>query len=379
EAFKECRGTPRIQHYLMLLQDVFNDFSKEGEGELDKMVLMDLMGAVLKASISPLTYDEFSSELRKMGEKKASRGEPSASVDVADFLDLWAQDLPSAVRIYRGGARPSISYRLLDPSHMASPIFEGVHSSLLMSGTLYPMKMYRDLLGLETRRTILKEYLSPFPKSNRPIFMDKGITTKFSERGGEMYDMLASNLGKYISRVPGNVAVFFQSYGMLQEVGGRLDTGTKDRWTESSEATKEEKDLLLGRLLRAKKGEGMVVLGVMGASMAEGIDYKDNALEMVVVVGIPLAPPNLETKLLTEFYTNLFGEDEGVYYGEIQPAMNKVLQAAGRAIRSAEDRAVVILMDNRFGWHRYKKCFPHDFNITPTLDVEQAIEDFFSA
>ncbi|MCK4717710.1 MAG: hypothetical protein KAT70_03485, partial [Thermoplasmata archaeon] len=378
EAFKECRGNKRLQHYLMLIQDIFLDFSEEGEGKVAKGLLPDMMEGVLKAAIDPLTYDEFADSLRQVGDKKAMIGEPSACIELADFLDLWVTDFDSTVRLYRGGERPSLIYRVLDPSHMARPIFDGIYSSLLMSGTLFPMKMYRDLLGLEPRRTVLKEYSSPFPKKNRPVLVDKTATTRYNERGEDMYCLIADNLRQYIGRVPGNAAVFFQSYGLLNEIGNRLNVRPKDRWAETPEMTKEEKDSLQGRLMRTKKEKGMVVLGVMGASLAEGIDYKDNALDMVAVVGLPLAPPTLETKLVIEFYTSLFGEEEGEYYGYIQPAMNKVLQASGRAIRSSEDRAMVLLLDKRFVWGRYRKCFPKDFRIWDEEDIKGSVEEFFA-
>lgn len=407
EAYRECRGQLRIQRHLEALRDFFEKMNRKagynpmkvveedspdervqsveaagkkesGEFLVEKEELVDFVERSLRGTLSYLTYDEFSMLLRSVGEKAAAAGATSASVEIADFLDKWKEDRESAVRFFRGGPYPRLTYRVMDPSLLAREVFAGVHASLLMSGTLYPMEMYRDLLGMENRRTVLKEYPSPFPRENRPVIVDASVSTVYRERGEEMYRTIASHLSEVLAGVPKNAAIFFPSYQVLEEVNRYLEVYPKRRWVEQQGMKKEEKDLLLDRLLEEKKsGEGMVVLGVMGASLAEGVDYRDNALDLVAIVGFPLAPPTLETALMVDFYKDRFGEEKGELYGYVQPAMNRVLQAAGRAIRSAEDRAVILLMDNRFLWKRYRRCFPEDFQPKRVKDVAAFVRDFF--
>ncbi|HDM36611.1 MAG TPA: hypothetical protein ENG09_05100, partial [Candidatus Syntrophoarchaeum butanivorans] len=114
-----------------------------------------------------------------------------------------------------------------------------------------------------------------------------------------------------------------------------------------------------------------------GGPCAEGVDYPANALDGVVIVGVPRSPPSLEVKSLIEYYEKKFRR--GYLYGYIYPAMNRVLQAAGRCIRSEEDRGVIVLMDDRFGMRKYLNCLPPEWRVIVSDDWEELIEEFFYA
>ena len=133
------------------------------------------------------------------------------------------------------------------------------------------------------------------------------------------------------------------------------------------------------RLFRAlEKAEGKGLLwGVQGGSMSEGVDYPDNLLESVVVVGVPLAPPSIEVEFLKKYYDKKFGSGKGEDYGYLFPAMNRVAQASGRAIRSETDRAFIVLLDDRFGEGRYRKYLPPDLLPRETNDLRKEAEGFF--
>jgi DNA excision repair protein ERCC-2 len=120
---------------------------------------------------------------------------------------------------------------------------------------------------------------------------------------------------------------------------------------------------------------GAVFMGVTGGSFGEGIDLPGKFLNGVVVVGVPLDSPDLETKSLIEYYDKLYGA--GWDYGYIFPAMNKVVQAAGRAIRSETDRGVVALLDERFVWTNYFKCLPTSWKVIVTKNPIERIKKFF--
>ncbi|MCK4265833.1 MAG: hypothetical protein KAX31_01030, partial [Thermoplasmata archaeon] len=112
-------------------------------------------------------------------------------------------------------------------------------------------------------------------------------------------------------------------------------------------------------------------------SLSEGIDYKDNLLSCVAVVGVPLAPPSLEQTQLERYYDRKFGPGKGKEYGYTSPAMNSVLQAMGRCIRSETDRAVVLLMDLRYGDARYLGYFPEDIRVRRSKELKKELEGFF--
>ena len=106
------------------------------------------------------------------------------------------------------------------------------------------------------------------------------------------------------------------------------------------------------------------------------MDFPGRMLDCVVVVGLPLEKPTLETEALINYYDFKFGR--GWDYGYIYPAMNRALQAAGRCIRSETDRGVIVLMDDRFNWRNYRKCFPRDMKSIITEKPEMYVKKFFT-
>ena len=116
------------------------------------------------------------------------------------------------------------------------------------------------------------------------------------------------------------------------------------------------------------------MLGVQAGSFSEGVDLPGNYLNAVIIVGIPLEKPELETKALIEYYDKKF--NAGWNYGYIYPAMQRCMQAAGRVIRSENDRGVAIFMDERFLWGNYRKFFA-DIDFVITDKPEKLISSFF--
>ena len=123
------------------------------------------------------------------------------------------------------------------------------------------------------------------------------------------------------------------------------------------------------------KEQGAVLLGVSSGSFSEGIDLPGDYLKSVIVVGLPLAKPDLETKQLIEYYDMRFGK--GWDYGYVYPAMIRTIQNAGRCIRSKEDKGVIIFLDERYRLQNYFKCFPKDWQMKITRMPIALIEEFF--
>ncbi|UCD92956.1 MAG: hypothetical protein JSV43_03315 [Methanobacteriota archaeon] len=120
------------------------------------------------------------------------------------------------------------------------------------------------------------------------------------------------------------------------------------------------------------------MMAVLGGSLSEGVDFKNNLLHSVVIAGVPISPPSIENKALMDYYSEKFGREKGFEYSFIYPAINKVLQAAGRCIRSEKDKAVIFLMDQRYAQSRYSRCLPESFGFTVSSDVGGEVEKFFS-
>jgi len=275
------------------------------------------------------------------------------------FYEQWMKDSNAYLRtVKKTKTGTLIESKCLDPSIATGEIFKQAHSVILMSGTLKPGKMYRDILGLKKEDTIIKEYSSPFPKTNKLNIIQKDVTTKYEKREEKEYEKIGKRLTETIESTPGNTAIFFPSYKMLDRITPYINFDKEVIKQENGLNAKETKKLI--EKFKSKAKEGAVLLGVTGGSFAEGIDFPGEHLLTVAIVGIPLQEPNLETTALIRYYDLKFGM--GWDYGYIFPAMSKAIQASGRVIRTEKDRGVSIFLDERFTWKKYGKAFPNDFN-----------------
>ena len=246
----------------------------------------------------------------------------------------------------------------LEAETAAGPVFSKAGAAVLMSGTLCPPGMYADILGIPEERRMERIYESPFPKENRKILGLRGITTQYTRRDDAMYEDYAERLAALAGAVAGNVAAFFPSYKYMDDVAAKLDgkLSGKDLIVESRSMSKRDRENVVRRLRDGKPS--CLMLAVQGGGLSEGIDYEGNILSAIAVIGLPLAPPNLEVRALVGHFVSKFGEDRGNLYGYTAPAINKVVQSAGRLIRSEKDRGVIVLMDERFAQARYAKLLP---------------------
>lgn len=298
---------------------------------------------------------------------------------IADFLAGWQSTKDGFARILSVGktgknSSISLSYQCLDPSIEVGNVIGQAHSVILMSGTLTPMFMYRDILGFP-EETVLKEYKNPFPEENRLALIIKGATTRFTERNKGQYAKIAEICAASLESIPGNVALFFPSYYLMGQVHVHLhDHISKKIFKEHQNMSKEEKQ----ELLKGFKNEwfnGGVLLAVVGGNFSEGIDLPGNSLNGVIIVGLPLVQNDLFIKELIGYYDKRY--KRGWDYGYVFPAFIKALQSAGRCIRSETDRGVVLFIDDRYAWERYYNCFPKELSPKTTVFFQKAIRDFF--
>ena len=266
----------------------------------------------------------------------------------------------------------SLTYRCLDPSLAAKEVIQRSYSTVLMSGTLTPTTMYKDILGFDN--VIEKEYKSPFPKKNRLNLIIPRTTTKFAKRNTHQFREIAKVCCDILSLIDGNAAIFFPSYELMANIREHFDRDLKKLiFMEKQDMSKEDKEKLLNSF-RGNKLNGAVLLGTSTGSFGEGIDMP-NVLKAVIIVGLPLQKPNAEAKLLIEYYDDKFGR--GVEYGYVLPAMTKCLQNAGRCIRSENDKGAIIFLDERYASRNYYECFPEDWDMEVDLDYESVLKEFF--
>jgi DNA excision repair protein ERCC-2 len=286
--------------------------------------------------------------------------ERSFSLELGAFLDRWASTGGGVARIFSRGAGGFWTLRLafLEAESAAGPVLSEAGAAVLMSGTLCPPGMYADILGVPKQRRMERIYESPFPKQNRRILGLRGITTQYTRRDDAMYEDYAERLAAIAGAVAGNVAAFFPSYRYMEDVAAKIEgkLSRKQLMVESRSMSKTDRMEAVERLRRGKPS--CLMLAVQGGGLSEGIDYEGNILSAIAVAGIPLAPPNLEVRALVGHFVSKFGEERGNLYGYTAPAINKVVQSAGRLIRSEKDRGVVVLMDERFAQTRYAALLP---------------------
>lgn len=295
-------------------------------------------------------------------------GKKSACLRLARFISDWPEDDDGCVRILREEkGHFFLSKRMLDPSG-ATRILNSSAASILMSGTMSPMEMHRDVLGLDRERTEMKSYPSPFPSESIMNIITEDLTTRYTRRGAEEYGAIASKLDSIVSSTPGGTAVFFPSYHVMDSVSPLL----KSRNLIIQRPQMKPHDIR--KMLRDFK-RGGVLMGVQGGSLSEGVDYSEGEIKTVVIVGVALDEMGLESRALIDYYDAKFGR--GWDYGYLYPGTVKALQAAGRARRKETDRVAVVYMDERFKWNKYNWILSRDERTVLTGRPEDAVSEFW--
>ena len=277
-----------------------------------------------------------------------------------------------------GGRDHRIRILCKDPSRFLGDVLSRVHSAVGLSATLSPPEFYRDLLGFEAGRTAFVSVSSPFPARHRRVVIDASVATTWRERPAN-YGKIAERLGAFAGAVPGNCLALFPSYRFLAEVAGRLRADGKRVLIQERTAGDREREAILDTLRSALLGD-VLLMAVAGGVFAEGVDYPGEMLKAVAVVGPCLPALNLEQQLLREYYDQRF--ERGFEYAFVVPGMTRVVQAAGRLIRSADDTGVIALLDQRFLRNPYRVHLPSDW-LPPeglrelTGDPARAAREFF--
>jgi DNA excision repair protein ERCC-2 len=361
---------------LSLIQDILNNYGQGMRLGEEKLVKKEhFMDSIKKIK----DYDQIVGDLTFIAEDIREKQKKSYVGSVALFLELWPGSDQGSTRIFsyfqfKNQPLLTLTYRCLDPSVMTKEVIENAHSTILMSGTLTPTSMYKDLLGFP-KNTVEKTYESPFHESNKLTIIVPETTTKFSMRHEAQFKRIAEITSGIVNLVPGNSAIFFPSYGLRDQVYKYFyDLCTKTTFQEQPGMTKEEKTEFLEKFKSYEK-TGAVLLGAATGSFGEGIDLPGDFLKAVIVVGLPLEHPDLETKELIRYFDKKFSK--GWDYGYIFPAFNRCLQNAGRCIRSETDKGVVVFLDERYLWPMYRRCFNQEEDIKVSMHYKELIEEFF--
>ncbi len=255
-------------------------------------------------------------------------------------------------------AGPALRVLCKDPSRFVGRTLNRTHSAIGLSATLSPPDFYRDLLGFDRERTATLRLPSPFPSENRRIVIDSSVATTYREREAN-YQPIARRLGAMAESVPGNCLALFPSYGFLRRIEREIEVKGKHVLVQNRSDSHEVRQKIL-EALRSPFAGDVLLLAVAGGVFAEGVDYPGEMLKAVAVVGPCLPALTLEQELLKLHYQEHF--ERGFEYAFVVPGMTRVVQAAGRLIRSADDTGVIALFDRRFLQPPYREHIPDDWH-----------------
>ena len=320
--------------------------------------------------------------------------------DISRFLTIY--DLMDDHYVIYGEFAEDDSFLLhlscADPSrNLASCISRG-RSAILFSATLLPIQYYKSLLG-GTSEDYEIYARSVFDPSRLGIFIGTDATSRYTQRGEEQYKKIASYISNVTGAKPGNYLIFFPSHQFLDEVlyyyrQDYEDPENTEILVQKSFMSEEDREDFLARFsagnsidlsqlihMDVEFTEDKSVLGfcVMGGIFSEGIDLKNDSLIGVIIVGTGIPLVCNEREILRKYFED-HGRD-GYEYAYKVPGMNKVLQAAGRVIRTEEDTGVAALLDDRFMQAGYRGMFPREWqNIqrVSTDSVKSHLTHFWS-
>ena len=264
----------------------------------------------------------------------------------------------------------------VNPANCLQEFLDKGNSTIFFSATLLPIHYYKKLLS-----TSKEDYAiyaeSPFDPARRQLILGTDVSTKYTRRGEDMYRRYARYLIQVARTRIGNYIAFFPSYRFMEEVYEVfVDLLKEDQEIEyvmqSQYMLEEAREIFLENFEEDRK-HSLMGFCVMGGIFSEGIDLAEDKLIGAIIIGTGLPQVCRERELLKNYFDahGLRGFD----YAYLYPGMNKVLQSAGRVIRTDEDRGVILLLDERFRDGRYQETFPREWKEYALCNVEN-VEDY---
>lgn len=258
--------------------------------------------------------------------------------------------------------RFKIKLYCVNPSANIQECLDMGRSTVFFSATLLPIQYYKRLLSTK-KDNYAVGVRSPFKKKHRLIINGWDVNTKYKDRTPSMYNKYAQYLLRMISVKKGNYMAFFPSYKFMGEVMEEFERLTEQCDVEcivqNPYMKEEERDEFL-HTFKKKRKNSLLAFCIMGGIFSEGIDLDEKKLIGAAILGTGVPQICLEREILKDYFDR---EGLGGYdYAYRFPGMNKVLQAAGRVIRTEEDKGVILLLDERFRERRYRERFPEEWD-----------------
>lgn len=307
--------------------------------------------------------------------------------EVSHFLDIYERLDEHYVKYTQLQEDGSFLLKLfcVNPRENLKECMGRGRSTILFSATLLPIQYYKELLGgdADDYEVYAK---SVFNEEKRALFIANDVTSRYTRRSEEEYYRIARYIDEIVKNRHGNYMVFFPSYSFMQRV---YDLYVEEFSTEEKECILQQEfmseedresfldrfrgnpDLDLNRVIQMEiEEEDSTLIGfcVLGGIFGEGIDLKKDSLIGAIIVGTGIPQVCYEREILKNYFDEK--RENGFDYAYRYPGMNKVLQAAGRVIRTVDDVGIIALLDERFLQLSYRRLFPREWECFETVHVE---------
>ena len=336
--------------------------------------------------VLPITFLTISGELEEILEEKNLDEELRKEIlefyfVVRDFLNVSELVDENYVVYTECFGENDFRLRLfcVNPAANLSEYLKKGRSAVFFSATLFPMLYYRELLTTETDAYGIYVQ-SPFSAKNRRILIGSDVSSRYTRRNHTEYRKIAEYISRCVWQRQGNYMVFFPSYRLMEDVYQVYEEEFSVDWVrcirQNSDMTEREREEFLEEF-QSREGT-LVGFCVLGGIFSEGVDLTGESLIGAIIVGTGLPQIGSEREILKEYYDRK--KQSGFDYAYRYPGMNKVLQAAGRVIRTKEDRGVILLLDDRFLGRDYGEIFPREWKDRSSCrlnTVEEAVSRFW--
>lgn len=336
--------------------------------------------------VLPVTFLTISGELEEILEEKNLEEELRKEIlefyfVVRDFLNVSELVDENYVVYTECFGENDFRLRLfcVNPAANLSEYLKKGRSAVFFSATLFPMLYYRELLTTETDAYGIYVQ-SPFSAKNRRILIGSDVSSRYTRRNHTEYRKIAEYISRCVWQRQGNYMVFFPSYRLMEDVYQVYEEEFSVDWVrcirQNSDMTEREREEFLEEF-QSREGT-LVGFCVLGGIFSEGVDLTGESLIGAIIVGTGLPQIGSEREILKEYYDRK--KQSGFDYAYRYPGMNKVLQAAGRVIRTKEDRGVILLLDDRFLGRDYREIFPREWKDRSSCrlnTVEEAVSRFW--
>ncbi len=386
EAFKlEERDSKFVAEYLESFREKIEDECRNYKGE-DEFAINDFLKKIDIREFSGMlsTIRDFGNKVRR---RQLNEGKlPHSSL--YHFASFWEAALDNketngvAFVIYNGEGKPLLEMWDMRCRETLKDRWGRFKSVVFSSGTLEPMDAFAEVIGLEDYAG--RSFRLPYEDGNVKSVIVKGLTTKGERMSEEMKGAYLGAMKDFVKAIDGNVIIFSASYRIQNELLAGIRKIAEDFGRRCFVEQKGMDGDSAARMLNeykacATKKEKGVLCATMQGRFAEGVDLPGREVDAIFVVGIPFDSVSIKTKLYLRYYQQVYGDEKGKYYAYVVPALRRVSQALGRALRSKDDKVVFVLGDQRYLYRKYLELLPafvkDTFKITNLQDFGDRIVD----